>query len=347
MKIRKLITIIMTFAFAALNANVQTDLSEYVERYETDIAAIKTSIEHLRQQEMTNFTYNRMKFERIQFLLGDYKPTPATPPEEAETNPKRIAPQYMMAPNVRYLTDNEKIEATLARMRRADLNGLHIPWATDWYDFYAADYGELDNFEFNENCFEMLENVRRHCERDGVYLHVWIYGQESQNNALISVTGKYSAEEVALLKKINDTWKNKPYITFGLGFDLEEWVDVDYAKWVKSKLPDVKISMRHPGGLFNEIADIPSMMHRRFETADLEAFAAKYPEAEMIFSEDRCRNHDWDWGNDPYAPIYESGHFTPEEQNRVKADCKRLRICGIYGKLKGKDPRYGRGSAEL
>lgn len=250
---------------------------------------------------------------------------------------KRFAPQLMMAPRLRHLWRSEEVEKVMTLAKRNGFDGIHIYVDTDWFSFEAENFEEIDSKELNIECWRRLENVRAHCVRDNLHLHVWIWGDVDNRLHPQVNWGQKSVVEQSVYREINNRFAGKSHITFGLGWDLKEFLSLEEAKWVKDRLR-VPLSMRHPEGFYNPLAEIPSLQHRNPNDEDLVAFAQKYAAAPMIISEDRFRDRPWRKVTDGNIPM--------RRQMEIYRLCKTLGITAIYGLIRDSDEDQEFGSRD-
>lgn len=263
------------------------------------------------------------------------KPTTPTPPVDKEDK-LPPAPQFLMAPHVRHLLTDDMMREWAQRAVEQGFTGLWSTLETAWFDPAVNLMSRLPkNASLNAAICERLHVLANICEAHGLALHLWVWGDEQNDLHPHNRFGKRSVQEREVYAFIKARFTHRAHVSWGIGFDVEEWMDDEYAAWIMQQLPGVRISMRHPTGRFDSIASIPSRMHRRPTESDFAELRRQWPVG-MVMSEDRFRNRPYEPNND--------GHIDLAYQARIWKWAERYGVSCIWGNFIEKQYRYELGT---
>lgn len=254
-------------------------------------------------------------------------PVPDIPSIPAPEIPEYYSFQAMAAPRLRHLSDVNLLTTFCERAKQNGFNGLHVPIGEDFFDFEASDFTEVRFDKVRPEYVEVLYNVYQNCQAHGLHLHSWCWGDMDHKMNPAIRWGFMSSQEEEVYTILNDLFVDKKGITFGIGWDLDEWLSIKHANWIAGRLR-VPFMMRHSRGTFNNIAPIPCFQTRRDPLPNVNSirkYRSYFEDIVMVADTERYRHRE-------EGPDKE-GHVSITTQKELYRACKQYHVSAIFAYL--------------
>lgn len=132
--------------------------------------------------------------------------------------------------------ETELVRRVDEMLDETEANGFASVFLTvynSWFELDAPSYDQHDSENPDPETFRLLETLITRAHQRGMFVHIWLWGDESRRQTPIGVGGINGEPDRRLQRYIAARLGPLPGWTMSYGFDLEEWVTPEAVmEWV-------------------------------------------------------------------------------------------------------------------